>query len=177
MSSQENLVILGVDPGLASTGWGVIKKLKVKSEKLKMKDGWGAIKYGVIRTKAGEVREERLQKIYDELQKLIKKYQPDLMAIEEVFFGKNAKTAMMVGQAQGVAVLAAVNLGKAIETFTPLQVKNAIVGYGRAEKRQVQVMVQKQLEMSKIPKPDDAADGLAVALTAAVTQNQYDRQT
>lgn len=173
MSSFTNFVIVGIDPGLASTGWGVIKELKVKSGKLKVKDGWELIKYGVIRTKVEEVREERLKIIYDELQEVIKNYSPNLVAIEDVFFGKNAKTAMLVGQAQGVAILAAVNLGKGVRSFTPLQVKNAITGYGRAEKVQIQKMIQEQLFLKEIPKPDDAADALAVALTAAVTK-KYD---
>lgn len=167
------MVILGIDPGLASTGWGAIQKLKSKNEKLKV------LGYGVIRTQSLLERAERLRKIYEELSGLIKRYQPELVVVEEVFFGKNAKTAMMVGQGQGVAMLAAVNLKRPVLVVTPLQVKNAVCGYGRAEKGQVQAMVQRQLGMNEKPKPDDAADALATALTAAVTRitESYDRQT
>ena len=163
------MTILGIDPGLASVGWGAVGKGVGNREQATVGSDWSVLGYGVVRTKAGAARPKRLKKIYKELTGLIKKFQPDLLAVEEVFFGKNAKTAMMVGQAQGVAVLAAVNLGVKVIGVTPLQVKNAIVGYGRAEKEQIQIMIQQQLGMKKRPKPDDAADALAVALTAAVS--------
>lgn len=153
---------MGIDPGLANTGWGVIKMSNVKEK-------WEAVQWGVIRTRPGTKKGERLKEIYEELQEIIQKYQPNLVAIEEVFFGKNAKTAMMVGEARGVIILAALNAKILIEEFTPLQVKSAIVGYGRAEKTQIQKMVRQELNLPEIPKPDDAADGLAAALTAAVT--------
>lgn len=148
--------ILGVDPGVATTGWAIINRQGVD--------------YGVIRTKAGIPMPERLAKIYRELSKIIKKFKPDVCAIEEIYFGKNAKTAMMVGQARGVTVLAAVNAKVEVFEFTPLQVKTAITGYGRAEKIQMQKMVRRLLGLSEIPKPDDAADALAVAICCAVSR-------
>lgn len=164
------MVVLGIDPGLASTGWGVVDKSEIKNQRSKIRtEKLKVLGYGVIKTKPGVKRAERLKKIYEELSGLIEKYQPELVVVEEVFFGKNAKTAMMVGQAQGVIMLAAVNLERPVLVVTPLQVKNAVCGYGRAEKGQVQAMVQRQLGMGEKPKSDDAADALAVALTAAVT--------
>ncbi len=151
------MCILGIDPGVATTGWAVISDQTVD--------------YGVIKTKAGIPMPERLAKIYCELNKIIKKFAPDICAIEEIYFGKNAKTAMMVGQARGVAVLAAINAKMKMAEFTPLQVKTAITGYGRAEKMQIQKMVQKLLSLDELPKPDDAADALAVAICAAVSCN------
>lgn len=172
MSRQANkwadFTVLGVDPGLASTGWGVVLKAQGSASE----DGQARFKaqgWGVIKTDPGLTREGRLEIVYSELQTVIKKCQPDLVAIEEVYFGKNAKTAMMVGQAQGVAMLAASSLGIKVCLLSPLQVKNAVVGYGRAEKAQVQELVKKQLGMQELPKPNHAADGLAVALTALVT--------
>lgn len=154
--------ILGIDPGVATTGWAIINCQTVD--------------YGVIKTKAGVPMAERLSKIYRELNKTIKKFVPEICAIEEIYFGKNAKTAMMVGQARGVAILAAVNAKVEICEFTPLQVKTAITGYGRAEKMQMQKMVKRLLNLNEIPKPDDAADALAVAICAAVSRKNVKSQ-
>jgi crossover junction endodeoxyribonuclease RuvC len=155
------MIILGIDPGLATTGYGVIRKSKVsskKSQKLKLVD------YGCIITEAKFSSGERLEKIYRELKKIIKKYKPSKIAIEELFFAKNIKTAMKVGEARGVVLLTARETKTAVFEFSPLRVKLALTGYGRASKRQIQEMVKTLLSLEKIPKPDDAADALAVAL-------------
>ena len=156
MSKQK--VILGIDPGYGLTGFGVIK---VKGSVFECVD------YGVIKTHKDEEFVQRLKYLSKDLKSIIKKYNPDLVAVEELFFFKNVKTAIKVGQARGVILLTAVEAGKPIVEFTPLQVKQAITSYGRAEKAQVQQMVEVFLNLEKIPKPDDAADALAVAICAA----------
>jgi len=152
--------ILGVDPGIARSGWGVIE---VQSSKLKVQS------YGCIETLAKLDSSERLKQIYNTLTKIIEKYNPDALAVEELFFNTNAKTAFIVGQARGVILLAAGQKNIPIATYTPLQVKMAITGYGRAEKSQIGQMVKVLLKLKEIPKPDDVADALAVALTHAFT--------
>ena len=149
------MIILGIDPGLAIVGYGVVECIGNK---------YNAIDYGCITTGANILFPERLKMIYDEMLSIIDKYNPDHVAMEELFFNKNVKTAIKVGQARGVEVLAAVNKGLEVYEYTPLQIKQAVVGYGRAEKRQVQEMVKLLLNLKKIPKPDDAADALAVAI-------------
>ncbi len=149
------MVILGIDPGLAIVGYGVIQ---VKGNRYK------TIDYGCITTDANILLPERLKIIYDELTSIIDKYNPEDLAMEELFFNKNVKTAIKVGQARGVEILAAVNKGIDVYEYTPLQIKQSVVGYGRAEKRQVQEMVKMLLNLKEIPKPDDAADALAVAI-------------
>ncbi len=157
---QENnsQVILGIDPGLADTGFGVIKKTKSRLE---------LIDYGCIRTKAKEPTEDRLLEIANFLDKIIKKYQPDVIAVEKLFFCKNVKTALAVGQARGVIILAAGKHQLQLHEFTPLQVKMALTTYGKASKNQVQQMVKIILGLKQIPKPDDAADALAAAVCCA----------
>lgn len=152
------MVILGIDPGLATTGYGIIE-LKAKSLKLKVID------YGCVRTSAKLLFAERLEIIYKELENLIKKYKPDKIVIEKIFFAKNVKTAMQVGEARGVVTLAAIQNKIPIFEFTPLQIKQALTGYGQASKDQVQKMVKTILDLKEIPKPDDAADALAIAIT------------
>ena len=149
------MIILGIDPGLAIVGYGVIE---YRGNKYKLLD------YGCINTDSDIIIPERLKIIYEELSILIDKYNPDDVAMEELFFNKNVKTAIKVGQARGVEVLAAVNKGKNVYEYTPLQIKQSVAGYGRAEKRQVQEMVKLLLNLKEIPKPDDAADALAVAI-------------
>jgi len=157
------MIILGIDPGTATTGYGVIEN---NQGNLK------AIKYGCILTDKKLKMPERLDFLGEELKKIIKKYQPQAMAIEELFFFKNAKTIITVGQARGVILFIGTNAGKNISKktgldiyeYTPLQVKQAVVGYGRADKKQVQNMVKAILDLDEIPKPDDAADALAVAI-------------
>lgn len=150
------MFILGIDPGLARTGWGVIERSRGADQ---------LIAYGVIETPAKTPDNERLVQLFEKLQKIIKKFHPDQAAIERLFFEKNAKTAIQVGQARGVVMLA-LSLKKIPQLdVTPLQVKQAVAGYGAASKEQVQKMVKTLLKLSDIPKPDDAADALAVALT------------
>ncbi len=158
------MIILGIDPGTAITGYGV-----VESDKGKLK----TVDYGCILTDKKMAMPERLDFLGEELKKIIKKYRPKIMAVEELFFFKNAKTIITVGQARGVILFIGKNIGKKtgmdIFEFTPLQVKQAVVGYGRADKRQVQAMVKAILNLKETPKPDDAADALAIAICAAST--------
>ncbi len=159
------MIILGIDPGIAIVGYGIIE---CKGNKYK------AIDYGVITTEPKCSFPERLKIIYNELTDIIIKYDPDAFAIEELFFNKNVKTAIDVGQARGVELLAGMNRGLEIFEYTPLQVKQGVVGYGRASKRQVQEMVKLLLNLKEIPKPDDAADALAVAISHAHSRNFKD---
>lgn len=150
------MIVLGIDPGTATTGWGVIKQERQILTYLGV---------GIITTPAKISMPFRLLTIYNDIVTLIKKFQPQAFAVEELFFNTNVKTALSVGQARGVVLLAGQQNDCEIFSYTPLQVKMAVAGYGRAEKRQVQVMVQNTLKLEKIPKPDDAADALAIALT------------
>ena len=154
-----NKVILGIDPGIADTGFGVIEI--DKSGNLICLD------YGSIKTKAHTDLPDRLEILNLELEKIIKKYKPKLISVEELFFCNNAKTAMVVGQARGVVLLTAKQNNVPIVEFTPLQIKQAVSSYGKASKNQVQRMVKMILNLKEIPKPDDAADGLAAAICAS----------
>lgn len=148
--------ILGLDPGTATTGFGVID----------VEDGvYTAVVYGVIRTSAKLDMPERLQIIQDELQEIIDSYQPDSAGVEEVFFGRNVTTAITVGQARGVLLLTLANNNIPIGEYSPPKIKDAVTGYGKADKAQVQLMVRNLLNLEETPRPDDAADGLAVAIT------------
>jgi crossover junction endodeoxyribonuclease RuvC len=149
------MIILGVDPGTATTGFGVIDYI---GGNIKLLD------FGVIETSPKESTEKRLEVLFDELNDIIVKYQPEEVAVEELFFSNNAKTAIKVGQARGVILLAAQKAGVNISEYTPMQVKNGICGYGGADKKQVQKMVQMLLNLPEIPHPDDAADALAIAI-------------
>ena len=152
------MIILGIDPGLAITGFGVIKKEK---------NSLTAIDYGIISTPAKTDLIFRLKLISSDLKSIIKKYQPDAVAVEKLFFCKNVKTALDVGHCRGVVLLEAMNGNLSFYEFTPLQVKQALTGYGKADKRQIQKMTQTVLWLKDIPKPDDAADALALAITLA----------
>lgn len=147
--------ILGIDPGYAILGYGVIEKLGNK---------FRVCRYGAVTTEASMPMTERLEHLYDSLREIIDEEKPDVASIEQLFFNTNAKTAILVGQARGVAVLACVKGGLEVEEYTPLQIKQALVGYGRADKRQVQMMVKTILNLKEIPKPDDTADALAAAI-------------
>lgn len=147
--------IIGIDPGFAILGYGVVE---MKGNHFDVLD------YGAITTESSMEMPERLKHIYSELGGVILRHQPEVAAIEELFFNKNTKTALMVGQARGVLILACANAGLEIEEYTPLQVKQAIVGYGRADKKQVQLMVKTILNLHEVPKPDDTADALAIAI-------------
>lgn len=152
------MIILGIDPGTAITGWGVVSH---EGNHLKR------IIHGVIRTKPDRTDADRLHSLYGELQEIIIQYKPEAVAVEELFFNKNVRTALAVGQARGVILLTAAKNSLEIFEYTPLQVKLAVVGYGRAEKLQVQEMVKMLLCLPEIPKPDDAADALAIAICHA----------
>ena len=149
------LKILGIDPGYAILGYGIIEMQGSK---------FSLIDYGTINTDVSMEMPDRLVQIYSGLMEIIEKYKPDEVAIEELFFNQNTKTAMMVSQARGVAILAIANSQLDTNEYTPLQVKQGIVGYGRADKKQVQVMVKNILNLLENPKPDDAADALAIAI-------------
>lgn len=150
--------ILGIDPGIARCGWGIVSsQLSVVS----------CQRVGCIETSPKMSVEERLEEIYREVTKIIKKYSPNVLSIEELFFNTNAKTAFVVGQARGVILLAASQASLPIHIYTPLQVKIAVTGYGKAEKDQIGKMVKTILKLDSIPKPDDTTDALAVALTHA----------
>lgn len=147
--------IIGIDPGYAIMGWGI---LDLKGNKFSIVD------YGSITTDAGVDAAKRLQHIYAELGAIIAKYEPEEAAIEELFFNNNAKTVILVGEARGIAVLACANAGLEISEYTPLQIKQALVGYGRADKKQVQAMVKAILNLKEVPRPDDTADAVAAAI-------------
>ena len=154
MSSK---IILGIDPGYGRTGYGVVARERGK---------FVCLDYGVITTSADMDFSCRLHELYLDLRKLIKKHHPDLIAVEDLFFYKNLKTAIKVGEARGVVLLTAIMAGVPIVEYTPLQVKQAISSYGRAEKKQVQEMVKIFLSLKSLPQPDDAADALAIAICA-----------
>lgn len=153
-----NMIILGIDPGLAIVGWGVIEYRNTK---------FRTLAYGSIRTPAGMRTEERLREIFDGMGELIRKYTPDAVAVEELFFNTNITTGIRVAEARGVILLAAERAGIPIQEYTPLQVKQSVVGYGRAEKKQVITMVTMLLGLEKPPSPDDTADALAIAICHA----------
>ena len=159
VDKKNRKIILGVDPGFALMGYGIIEKDSMGNLR--------AIDYGVISTHAKLPFAMRLKEIYEGLESLIKKHKPDTMAVEDLFFYKNVKTAIEVGQARGVIILTGIQTGLPIEEYTPLQIKQAVTSYGRADKNQVQQMVKVILNLKSIPKPDDAADGLAVAICSA----------
>ena len=150
--------ILGIDPGIALTGFGIVEKSGVSIK---------AGSYGHISTEAHTPVPDRLKILYDDMVNIVQEYRPDVVVVEELFFNKNVKTAIIAAQARGVIILSAVNNGVAVEEYTPLQVKQAITGYGRANKQQVQFMVKEILRLKEIPKPDDTADALAIAICHA----------
>ncbi len=153
--------IIGIDPGTGIMGFGVIEA--EKNGKVTLVDG------GVIRTPAKEGDAERLGIIFEELTDIIAACKPTEMAVEKLFFAQNVTTAMTVAQARGVAIVAGKQAGLEIFEYTPLQIKQALTGYGRAEKKQMQEMVQVLLRLKEVPKPDDCADALACAITHAFT--------
>lgn len=152
------MIILGIDPGYAITGYGV---LDYSNNHFKL------LEFGAVTTEAGELFSQRLLKLSNGIGEVMDKYKPDNVAIEELFFNTNSTTAIGVGQGRGICLLEATKRGIPCFEYTPLQVKMSIVAYGRAEKKQVQEMVRMILKLDKIPKPDDAADALAIAVTHA----------
>nr|WP_204617636.1 crossover junction endodeoxyribonuclease RuvC [Desulforadius tongensis] len=152
------MLIMGVDPGTAITGYGLVYYCG---------NSFKLVECGAVRTKAGLPLYDRLHTLYSDLTELIKRHKPDQYAVEELFFNKNTRTAMAVGHARGVALLAGANAGLKVFEYTPLQVKQSVVGYGRADKKQVQYMIKTLLNLAVVPKPDDVADALAVAVCHA----------
>lgn len=152
------MVILGIDPGYAIVGWGVIEYVGSRFK---------VLGYGSVETEAHTPTEERLVKINEGIRQLVERYHPDVMAVEELFFNTNITTGIKVAEARGVIIMKACSMGVKIAEYTPLQVKQAVVGYGRAEKKQVISMVTMLLGLEKPPKPDDTADALAIAVCHA----------
>ena len=152
------MIILGIDPGYAIVGYGIIRYEK---------NSYHALNFGAITTPAGMEFPQRLKVIFDDLGYLCQKYKPDVLSIEKLFFNTNKTTAVDVAQARGVILLTARMNGMEVREYTPLQVKQSVVGYGRAEKKQVQEMTKHLLGLSAVPKPDDTADALALALCHA----------
>jgi crossover junction endodeoxyribonuclease RuvC len=153
---NETMRVLGIDPGTARTGWAVLDQKKSKIT---------AVGFGCFETKKEEGVSERLEKIFNEIKRLIQEYSPEMVAIEEVFFSSNAKTAFAVGQARGVIFLASQIKKVKNCSYSPLQIKKVVTGYGRAEKKEMGEKVVSILKLSEVPKPDDTCDALAVALT------------
>ena len=149
------MIAVGIDPGTARTGYGLVRETEA---------GLSLVTYGVIETPAGSPLPQRLQTIYRELRSLLTLHSPQAGAVEKLFFARNVTTAMTVGQARGVAMLALADAGVTVAEYTPLEVKQAVAGYGRADKPQMQAMVRMLLELDEAPRPDDAADALAVAI-------------
>jgi crossover junction endodeoxyribonuclease RuvC len=157
------MLTLGIDPGTAIMGYGLVESGasvvgRLDSSDLRM------VEYGALHTPANAPLVERLPMLYQGLMDLLNEHKPQVVAIEELFFNKNVRTALSVGHARGIVILAAAHAGLPVAEYTPLQVKQAVVGYGRATKEQVQSMVKILLHMDHIPRPDDAADALAIAI-------------
>ena len=161
------MIVLGIDPGYALMGWGV-----VEAEGSRMK----LVNYGCIETKAGVPMQNRLRTLQLGVRDLLNIYRPDDVAFEELFFARNVTTALMVGAARGAAIIAAAEYTNNLYEYTPMQIKQAITGYGKADKKQIQQMVKLLLKLDEIPKPDDAADAIACAIThcqAGVARTQF----
>lgn len=157
------MLIMGIDPGTATTGYGIIE-IKNKA--------YRCIEYGTIKTSKETKQEERLKIINTKVNDLLKEYQPQALAVETIYFFKNSKTAIPVSHARGVVLMAAAEQSIPVYEFTPLQAKSATVGHGRASKKQVQEMVKLLLSLDEIPRPNDAADALAIAICCARMQNK-----
>ena len=149
------MIILGIDPGIATIGFGIVEAHRSQCR---------VIQYGVLSTPAGLPLSHRLTMIYEDMQELIHTFHPDEMAVEELFFTKNITTGIAVAHGRGVILLSAERLGVPVFEYTPMQVKQAVAGYGGADKRQVMLMTQRLLNMKQVPRPDDAADALALAI-------------
>lgn len=150
------IIVLGIDPGYALMGWGVVEATGGRMRLLG---------YGCISTKAGEPMQHRLRTLQQGVRDLVNMYHPDEVAFEELFFAQNVTTALMVGAARGAAIIAAVDYTENLYEYTPMQIKQAITGYGKADKKQIQQMVKLLLNLKEIPRPDDAADAIACAIT------------
>lgn len=153
--TRQTMRILGIDPGYAILGYGIIEKTG---------NHFQVLGYGAVTTEAGLPMDQRLSRLYSSLMDIISEYSPEVASIEELFFNTNTKTAIHVSQARGVAILACANSGLRVSEYTPLQIKQALTGMGRADKTQVQFMVKKILNLRETPRPDDVADALAAAV-------------
>ena len=156
------LIVLGIDPGYALMGWGV-----VEAEGSRMR----LVNYGCVETKAGVPMQDRLRTLQLGVRDLLNIYHPDDVAFEELFFARNVTTALMVGAARGAAIIAAAEYTRNLYEYTPMQIKQAVTGYGKADKKQVQQMVKMLLKLDQVPKPDDAADAIACAITLCQAGN------
>ncbi|MBQ3705047.1 MAG: crossover junction endodeoxyribonuclease RuvC [Clostridia bacterium] len=154
------MIVLGIDPGYALMGWGVVESTGSRMR---------LIAYGCVETKAGTPMQHRLRTLQLGVRDLIEIYKPDDVAFEELFFARNVTTALMVGAARGAAIIAAAEYTENLYEYTPMQIKQAVTGYGKADKKQIQQMVKLLLHMDTIPKPDDAADAIACAITHCQT--------
>lgn len=165
------MLVIGIDPGIAITGYGLVRELPSGEPQM--------VAYGAVETPAHTPLPERLQQVYKGIREVVETHKPESAAIEKLLFGKNVTTAMSVGQARGVTMLALADCGLPIEEYTPASIKQAVAGYGNASKGQVQDMVRMLLSLDDIPRPDDAADALAVAIThlhSTRYQQLYDEQ-
>lgn len=156
------MVIVGIDPGIAIVGYGVIDYTG---------NSFKLMEYGTIDTPAGTPVAKRLRMIYDSMYDLLLRYKPDTVAVEQLFWGRNVTTGINVAHARGVILLCAEQSGVSVSEYTPLQIKQAVAGYGRADKKQIQNMMKILLNMNTVPKPDDAADAIAVAICCAHSYN------
>ncbi|RLD10693.1 MAG: crossover junction endodeoxyribonuclease RuvC [Chloroflexota bacterium] len=150
------MVVIGIDPGTATTGYGLVREDE--------RGNLEAVTYGVVTTPSNWEMPQRLLAIYEELREIVQKYQPDSCAVEKLYFQTNVRTAISVGQGRGAALIALASSNLPLGEYTPLEIKQAVVGYGNADKNQVQQMVKMLLHLEEIPRPDDAADALAVAI-------------
>ncbi|MBN1535102.1 MAG: crossover junction endodeoxyribonuclease RuvC [Anaerolineales bacterium] len=160
------MIVIGIDPGTALTGYGIIEETE--------NGQLAAIKYGIIETSAEQTLEKRLQIIYQALSELLNLHRPETGAVEKLFFQKNVRTAMSVGQARGVAMLALAEADVKVAEYSPMEIKQAVTGYGAADKTQVQQMVRTILSLEAVPRPDDVADALAVAI-CHINSNQWEK--
>jgi crossover junction endodeoxyribonuclease RuvC len=160
------MLVIGIDPGTARTGYGLVRQDR---------DSLRVVNFGVITTSPDDPMPVRLQKLHTQLDEILTLHRPDGAAVEQLFFQTNVKTAISVGQARGVAILALAQAGLEVGEYTPNDVKQAVVGYGGADKHQIQEMVKMMLGMEEIPRPDDAADALAVAICHIHT-SQYEQR-
>ena len=161
------MIVLGIDPGYALMGWGV-----VEAEGSRMR----LVNYGCIETKPGHPMQDRLRTLQLGVRDLLQIYKPDDVAFEELFFARNVTTALMVGAARCVAIIAAAEYTENLYEYTPMQIKQAVTGYGKADKKQIQQMVKLLLKMDELPRPDDAADAIACAIThcqAGIAKQQF----
>ena len=157
------MIVLGIDPGTAVTGYGVVRAEHIGAATL--------VECGVIRTRARDILPVRLQEIYDGVTELIRTHRPDILAVEDIFYAHNVRTTVVLGHARGVILLAGQQAGISIAEFPPAVIKKAVVGHGAATKTQVQFMLTRLLRLKSVPQPSDAADGVAAALTCIMSAN------